>query len=154
MILNGFVCEGPRCTKGTAGRPVVIQWDAAQTNPLAMPNEFFRFIVAKQVYEEPGPNDQGQQQPKEHQFCSSGCLRDYFNEQHYIPARSPREQAEQAEINSKAEADKVGLRDGFGKPRVLGSKVIPFRRPTSEASILPVDQADGGGNDDPSPILA
>lgn len=153
MVLNGFICEGPRCNKGSSGRPVLVQWDAAQNDPAAMPDDFFKFIGVRPIYEEPTPTNQGQQ-PKERTFCSAGCLRDYFNESHYAPPRSPREQAVQAEANAK-----VVTRDGFGKPKALGSRVIPFPRSSQEP--VAVDQADGAGNNptdgasnDLGPVLA
>lgn len=153
MVLNGFICEGPRCNKGMAGRPVLVQWSTAETNELALPDELFGFIHARSVYEEPTPQNQGQQQPKEHQFCSAGCVRDYFNESHYVAPRSPRQQAIQAKINAQVEQEKQAgsqpeVRDGFGKPRVLSSKVIPFPRSSQPVAV---SQADGAG-DDPSPI--
>ena len=149
MVLNGFICEGPRCNKGAGGRAVVIQWDASGTDPMSMPDEFFQFIGARPVYEEPSPKNQGQQ-PKERTFCSAECIRDYYNESRYTPPRSPRQQAAQAQANAE------NTRDGFGKPTVLGkAKIIPFPKSggtltttaISDGAPVAVSQADGVGED-------
>lgn len=143
MIVHGFICEGPRCTKGPNDSRVVVQWDADQIkiNPnYSMPDVYFKFLIAQAVYEEPSPNNQ-QGQPQGRTFCSSGCLRDYFNESRYTAPLSPREQAAQAQVNAAAK-DKV---DGFGKPvlaeKTVG-KVIPFHKPVKHNSAM---EEVGGG---------
>jgi len=133
----------------------MVQWNAEEKSEFGLPDELFRFIHVRPVYEEPTPENQGQQQPRERHFCSAVCLRDYFNESRYTPPRSPREQKAQAEVNA-AQAQ-PGTVDGFGKPKVLGTaKVIPFRRQNSameEVGGGAVSQADGAG-DDSGPVLA
>lgn len=129
MLVNGFICEGPRCTKGPNGSRSSVSWNAdeAKVNPeYQLPDEFHRYIISQPTYEEPSPYRQSGQ-PVGKTFCSASCLRDFYHENHYTAPRSPREQAAQAEANARVEAGE--------KPQVLAkSKVIPFNKPSTPAT--------------------
>jgi hypothetical protein len=103
LIINGFICEGPKCDK-LKGQRVVIQWDAdgVKENPETMPDQFFRFGFWQPSYEEPKPGRS--EQPRVHQFCSTGCTIDYLR--HVDPPMSPREQAAIVKNNLEVEAKK------------------------------------------------
>jgi hypothetical protein len=100
MLVNGFVCEGPRCTKGADGHRLVIHWAADDPTP---PDAAHRMIVAKPAYEEPSPEQNPTGQPREHTFCGPKCLRDFFSENNYTEPRSPRELDVIRQANADAE---------------------------------------------------
>lgn len=97
-----YICEGPRCVKGEGAQRVTIPIDPVKAqldSTYSPPDVFFRLLVVRSSYEEPKPN-QRESTPVEHHFCSSSCLRDYYNENNYTPPRSPREQNNIKESNA------------------------------------------------------
>jgi hypothetical protein len=120
MILGVNVCDFSKCNKGPNGQRMAVQIDTlrAQNDPsygVEIDDAFFRFLNVRANYEMPVPN-QRESVPREKQFCSAGCLRDFFSESNYSAPLSPRQQAVIAENNRKVEEARKATVDGFGKP--------------------------------------
>lgn len=101
-VVQGFSCDGPRCSRGKDGSRVQITW-LGDSPPESAPDAFFRFINVQPIYEEPFRDQK--EQPPVRQFCSAGCARDWLGK--LVPPRSPREQSEIALANKEVESRKA-----------------------------------------------
>lgn len=109
MIVNGLICEGPKCNKGKDNQRVSISWsaDEVRANPELMPDSFFRFSSWQANYEE--PSKARGESPTVHQFCSPQCTVDFLR--HVVPPLSPREQAAIAKNNQEVDDKKEPATD-------------------------------------------
>lgn len=98
-LLNGIVCDGPRCKRGVNEARLTLIWDGE--SPDSAPDDVYRFILRKRFYEEP---KSGRKEPKEYHFCSKDCERDFIRDE--VPPMSPREQYQMEENNRRVEAAK------------------------------------------------
>lgn len=115
------------------GQRVIVQWDAdaVKQDPTQMPDQFFRFGNWQPIYEEPAPGRS--EQPRVHQFCSTGCTIDYLR--HVDPPLSPKEQAAIAENNKQVELKKMEKED---KKQIQPVAKIVETNPITHEVIEPI----------------
>jgi len=142
MLFAVNVCDNIKCNRGVDGQRTAIQIDTLRANSdpnykMELDDRFFRFLNVRPNYEEPKPGQQ-ESQSREYQFCSSGCLRDFYSEQRYIAPLSPREQYMISENNRKVEEARKATVDGFGKPvdEPKTAKVLNFPKPITPAGMV------------------
>lgn len=104
MQIQGFLCDNPKCKKGQNESRLEVIWDVrtAEEHPEVMPDVFYKFIVRRRVYEEPGSGRS--KTSVERHFCSIDCEREFIRDE--VPPLSPREQYVITENNKRVDEER------------------------------------------------